>query len=187
MKPYRLPPRRLFNWLRRFRKRCGYGIHSPHAFQLVTGVIYESDSYYAYKEWPETAKNLSLREKDQKLLFRLANFSEAETALALGAEAETVMALFKKARPRLTHSETPDLLYVGKDSLENFRMEDLLPHFHDKTLYILQGIHANSKNRAVWQRLIEDERVRQSFDLYDFGIACFEQRLVKEDYTINYF
>ena len=35
-------------WLSRFRYRCGYGVHSPFAFSLITDVIYEKMPYYAY-------------------------------------------------------------------------------------------------------------------------------------------
>ena len=36
--------KRPFIWLRRFRHRCGYGVHSPFAFNLITQVIYENNS-----------------------------------------------------------------------------------------------------------------------------------------------
>ena len=35
-------------WLMRFRHRCGYGVHSPFAFNFLTGVVYERTPYYAY-------------------------------------------------------------------------------------------------------------------------------------------
>ena len=40
--------KRPFIWLSRFRYRCGYGVHSPFAFSLITDVIYEKMPYYAY-------------------------------------------------------------------------------------------------------------------------------------------
>ena len=42
--------KRPFIWLSRFRHRCGYGVHSPFAFNLITQVIYESTPYYKYKD-----------------------------------------------------------------------------------------------------------------------------------------
>ena len=42
--------KRPFIWLYRFRHRCGYGVHSPFAFNLITHVIYETTPYYKYKE-----------------------------------------------------------------------------------------------------------------------------------------
>ena len=41
--------KRPFIWLYRFRHRCGYGVHSPFAFNLITHVIYESTPYYKYE------------------------------------------------------------------------------------------------------------------------------------------
>ena len=45
--------KRPFIWLSRFRHRCGYGVHSPFAFNLITQVIYESTPYYKYKDHVE--------------------------------------------------------------------------------------------------------------------------------------
>ena len=42
--------KRPFIWLYRFRHRCGYGVHSPFAFNLITHVIYETTPYYKYRE-----------------------------------------------------------------------------------------------------------------------------------------
>ena len=51
-------------WLSRIRKRKGYGVHSPFAFDLVTNVLYNKEKYYAYEEmdrglrWWEKAAEL---------------------------------------------------------------------------------------------------------------------------------
>lgn len=51
--------KRPFIWLSRFRYRCGYGVHSPFAFSLITDVIYEKMPYYAY---------FSLKEEQKKMI-----------------------------------------------------------------------------------------------------------------------
>lgn len=33
---------RIWNWCSRFRHRCGYGVHSPSDFFLITSVVYEN-------------------------------------------------------------------------------------------------------------------------------------------------
>ena len=48
--------KRPFIWLSRFRHRCGYGVHSPFAFSLITDVIYEKMPYYAYSSLKEEQK-----------------------------------------------------------------------------------------------------------------------------------
>ena len=51
--------KRPFIWLYRFRHRCGYGVHSPFAFNLITHVIYESTPYYKYEELVTAQKKLA--------------------------------------------------------------------------------------------------------------------------------
>lgn len=51
--------KRPFIWLSRFRHRCGYGVHSPFAFNLITQVIYESTPYYKYKDLAIEQKKLA--------------------------------------------------------------------------------------------------------------------------------
>ena len=59
--------KRPFIWLSRFRHRCGYGVHSPFAFSLITQVIYESTPYYKYKDLAVEQKKLaSQKDKNWK-------------------------------------------------------------------------------------------------------------------------
>ena len=64
--------KRPFIWLSRFRHRCGYGVHSPFAFSLITDVIYEKMPYYAYS---------SLKEEQKKMLEVTGNLTSAEADL----------------------------------------------------------------------------------------------------------
>ena len=57
--------KRPFIWLARFRHRCGYGVHSPFAFHLITGVIYEKTPYYKYAALQEEEKRLDYRSKKE--------------------------------------------------------------------------------------------------------------------------
>ena len=59
--------RRIWNWCKRFRHRCGYGVHSPSDFFLITSVIYEKLPYYAYEELKKSNSSrrlLRYREKE---------------------------------------------------------------------------------------------------------------------------
>ena len=42
------------------------------------------------------------------------------------------------------------------------------------------------RNRVLWQRVLADERMRVSFDLYDVGIAFYDPKLQRQDYVINW-
>ena len=72
--------KRPFIWLSRFRYRCGYGVHSPFAFSLITDVIYEYTPYYAYHALQEEQRKKvrecgwsKSRGKINRFLFRLVN------------------------------------------------------------------------------------------------------------------
>lgn len=78
---------------RKIRHRKGFGVHSPFAYSLITKVIEETCSYYAYQQVDEvwrmqicnrlTPDDFKLRrpvsEKCGKLLFRLVNRFRPDT------------------------------------------------------------------------------------------------------------
>lgn len=79
---------RVWNWCRRFRYRCGYGVHSPSDFFLITFVIYEKLPYYAYVRLRELRRRVEhlphYREKVDKLLLRLVNHIRPSVLLEFG-------------------------------------------------------------------------------------------------------
>ncbi len=81
---------RALRWVWRFRKRRGYGVHSPFAFNLITGVFFEKGTYYAYAPLREWRKNFpaTTLERNDRLLFRLINEHQPRTGLIIGEAAE---------------------------------------------------------------------------------------------------
>ncbi|MBM6659237.1 hypothetical protein H6A67_11255 [Bacteroides gallinaceum] len=80
---------RIWNWCCRFRHRCGYGVHSPSDFFLITSVIYEKMPYYAfqllhYSREDEKDQLFHYREKTDRLLFRLVNYLQPASMLEIG-------------------------------------------------------------------------------------------------------
>lgn len=77
-----------WNWCRRFRKRCGYGVHSPSDFFLITFVIYEKLPFYAYERLGNIRRSCNdkpeHREKVDKMLFRLVNYLQPKSLLEIG-------------------------------------------------------------------------------------------------------
>lgn len=100
--------RRCWLWLCRFRKRCGYGIHSPFAFTLVTDVIYNNADYYAYTDILREDSFLSsligtheISSKDLRLLFRLCNQQEAQRIVCIGTHNEKIEQAFRAANSQV--------------------------------------------------------------------------------------
>lgn len=195
--------RRCLVWLCRFRHRCGYGIHSPFAFHIVRDVIYEEDAFYAYAPLAaEPATDSGLRPKDLRLLLRLANDHRPRTGILLGAETRDAQRYLQAGRNGCRFlvtearalsgksAELPeriDLCYAGRTEEWEQAAGQLLPRCHGGTLVIVRGIHCGKAARRTWRALQALTQVRVTFDLYDFGLAYFEERLNKQDYVINYF
>lgn len=93
-------------WMRcrRLSNRCGYGVHSPFAFNLITWVIYEKSPFYAYKELNEIRKRISKSKvrlnpaRVDKLLFRLVNEVHPRNILEIGMGPGLSTAYMAKAR-----------------------------------------------------------------------------------------
>ena len=96
--------RRPWIWLLRFRKRKGYGVHSPFAFSFIRGVVLEGGAYYAYAPlsllhpwWVRWGRLYPMT--CRRLLFRLANFAEPRTVRLL-TEDEVAKRYVRAAVPR---------------------------------------------------------------------------------------
>lgn len=198
--------KRPFVWIKRFRNRCGYGVHSPFAFDFITNVVYEKTPYYAYYELKQKveAREVAFKrdsEKTNRLLFRLVN--RMQPGVIIDAGDCSLSALYlqhaKKDAGYLSMSSLPDFfpektdkadfLYLHKYADVKFVREVLssfLPRAHSKSLFVIEGIHYSREMKALWRNVLEDERVSLTFDLYDLGILFFDKRKFKQHYVVNF-
>lgn len=108
--------RRPWIWLKRFRKRRGYGVHSPWAFSLIDGVILERGRYYAYDSlnklhpWPVRLLKLYPLQC-RRLLFRLANWVHPSSVLIIG-DAPIETAYIRAAVPEAEIKEVQEVQEV---------------------------------------------------------------------------
>ena len=88
--------KRPFIWLSRFRHRCGYGVHSPFAFNLITQVIYESTPYYKYRDLAIEQKKLAPKKQEpvkaRSSSPQIENFYDDDSEEQLGKEGLTAIA-----------------------------------------------------------------------------------------------
>lgn len=195
--------RRTWRRWRRIRHRCGYGIHSPFAFGLVTGVIYEREAYYAYAPLhalrPQHTE--ALCERDDQLLFRLINYHQPRSCFVVGAHAELTMQYLKagccncsfhhtdgaealcEQHPTQFPPETDMLCLIGCDTWTEWA-ERALQSDGSRCMIVISDIDADKGH--AWQHIIKNTRVRISFNLGHIGILCCEKRLNKQDFIIRY-
>lgn len=203
--------RRIWNWCRRFRHRCGYGVHSPSDFFLITSVVYEELPYYAYKELRKHPLPKSLphyREKVNRLLFRLVNHFRPDSLMEVGEGNGDAIRYMKEARTSmvavglkgLDKEETLhrmemelekrgriDFLHIAFTPYYKEVFEVAFPYLHDESCVVVGDIYASGERKAWWKQLTADERVRISLDLYDIGLLLFEKKRFKQNYVVNFF
>ena len=175
--------KRPFIWLYRFRHRCGYGVHSPFAFNLITHVIYETTPYYKYKELASEQKRL-MPQKDRawgyeslkvkRLLFRLVNYAQPATIVDAGMQAASSLYL-KAAKEGADYTAAADLseLFLESGASVDF-------------LYLHDYRRPEFVEEAVWRRISRHEKAGITFDLYDLGIIFFDKTRIKQDYIVNF-
>lgn len=190
---------RPWHWLLRFRKRCGYGIHSPFAFGFVTGVIYEKGEYYAYSSLPkpEHGAGCDFRLKDLRLMFRVMNYQRPAVCLCLDGEgaslAGSVLQYMQAGslRTRMLAYEEWNMgtqvdMIFGIGHWEQ-HIERLIPHLSAGGMVVVHDICSTREHREAWSRLKGAEQSTVTFDLRDFGIVFCRPELQRQDYVVNYF
>lgn len=174
-------------WLLRVRHRCGYGVHSPFAFHLITQVIYSPGRYYAYDRLDRlhspTERLLRPRRRAVcRLLFRLANFVQPGRICAPGAgdtERAYLQAGCRKAE--ITDRMAPDslLIYIYREADDDGQ----LPQVADGGVVVVDGLR---RHRALWQRLKASDIYQVTLDLHDVGLAFRRDGMQRDDYIVNW-
>lgn len=197
-------------WLRRFRHRRGYGVHSPFAFDFITRVLYEHTPYYKYEELRMSEKCLKCTKgpdwlyeslKVKRLLFRLVNYAQPATVVDAGKLAASSLYL-KAACERADYVGAADLseLFLEADIsvdflyLHDYRHPEFVEQVFEvcvsrttmRSLFVIEGIRYTPAMTALWNRLQKHERVGITFDLYDLGILFFDKSRTKQDYIVNF-
>ena len=202
--------KRPFIWLRRFRHRRGYGVHSPFAFDFITDVVFERSAYYKYKELRIREKQLKRGKgsdwlyeppKLKRLLFRLVNYARPETIVDAGRLSASSLYL-KAARVGADYVGATDLSGLFLEAgvpvdflyLHDYRRPDFVQQTFEvcvsrttgRSLFVIEGVRYTPEMTALWKRLRKHERVGVTFDLYDLGILFFDKSKAKQDYIVNY-
>lgn len=200
--------KRPFIWLSRFRHRCGYGVHSPFAFSLITDVVYEKMPYYAYsflkKEQKKKVKELGWKKgmrKVNRFLFRLVNRVQPETIVEVGRHSVSSLYL-QAAKPSAGYLFASDLSELFLDAgvpvdflyLNDYQNPSLMEEVYricvrrttPQSVFVLHGIHYSKAMKVLWKRLQADEQVGITFDLYDVGLLFFDKTKIKQHYIVNF-
>ncbi len=166
-------------WLRRFRHRKGYGVHSPFAYQFLRGVVYETNPYYIYNvldsELP-TWHRFRIR-RHLHLLTRCVNWHQPRLIVVPTAGVSVMKYLRAGCRKAECLRDWPE----GEVDFCFLEHPDdaLLQHIGKHTLLVMDNLR---QHREWFDRLPSVV----SMDLWDIGIAFFDPHYNKQHYIVNF-
>jgi hypothetical protein len=206
--------KRPFIWIKRFRKRCGYGVHSPSAFDFITTVIYEREQYYAYSDIKKAVEYKDIKAgegrakktKINHLLFRLVNRTQPQVIVEMGSPTTTTCYLkaakrdveyfstsTKTSEPQTIcqsiYQEKTNFLFIhyaeDPDKIRKV-IELCLPKLNKKSILVIEGICYDSSMKQLWKEIQDNKHAIVTYDLYDLGIVLFETGKTKQHYKVNF-
>ena len=62
----------------------------------------------------------------------------------------------------------------------------LLPHFHENSILILDDIHWSKGMNEAWQEIIRHPQITVSIDLFQIGLLFFRKEQAKEHFVLKY-
>lgn len=185
-------------FVRRFTHSRGFGIQSPSAYRFDREVINAHRLYDAYTDlkhaFPHEGR---LTLKLARLYFRIAHATQARQ-WALCTHRNDVYRAYIQAGCRMASlvdgDEESELGKVAASDVLVTTMEDdrwpmceaFVSRAHEHSMLIVEGIYASKKAKMRWKELVNDERTRVAFDLYDCGIIFFDHTKSKQLYIINF-
>lgn len=185
-------------FVRRFTHSRGFGIQSPSAYRFDREVINAHHPYNAYADLQHAFPNEDrLTLKLARLYFRIAHATQARQ-WALCTHRNDVYRAYIEAGCHTTilvdGDEVGEVDKVAASDVLVTTMEDdrwpmceaFVSSAHERSMLIIEGIYASKKAKMRWNELVNDERTRVAFDLYDCGIIFFDHTKSKQLYIINF-
>lgn len=199
-------------WLKRFRYRRGYGVHSPFAFDFITGVVYEHGIYYAYSGLDAlyglqvnrigcfVHLRKAYRRRCARLLFRISNYVHPDYILVLGRAERWIDGYLKNGciSANVVKCNTPEevidscffgktlLVYTVDVPLAVRALSALRGISAQSSVFLVDGIHAQKTATHEWHRFQQHPLVGITFDLYDLGVAFLDRERCKQHYLVNF-
>lgn len=185
-------------FMRRFTHSQGFGIQSPSAYRFDREVINAHHPYHAYADLKHVFPHEDrLTLKLARLYFRIAHATQARQWTLCTHRNDVYRAYIQAGCHAAIFVDGDGVGQVGKlaaaDVLVTTMEDDRWPmceafvsRAHERSMLIVEGIYASKKAKMRWKELVNDERTRVAFDLYDCGIIFFDYTKSKQLYIINF-
>lgn len=192
--------RNWLEWFLRFRYRCGYGVHSPFAFDFITGVVFERSCYYAYqkldREYPVGLwGRFSHMRKCRHFLFRLANYVHPDVFVCHSEITSDEFAYLSsgscqsewKGKEALSELHGKKILfYTNADKKNLFPLLKQLSEIVSSDSALLLRVKSREQRETCAQIISDSKYCGITFDLYDYLLVFFDRKRFKQHYKVNF-
>jgi len=96
---------------------------------------------------------------------------------------------FDDALPQLIQNNKKTLYFIDGNHHEQATIkyfEMIIDQITEESIIIFDDIHWSKSMENAWQRIIKDQRVPLSIDLFEMGIVFYLPRLKKEHFILRY-
>lgn len=179
--------------LHRYPRGRGFGVQSPNDYNFITKVVKgRLDKACCSAADMECSDVRGDNFKFVHLCYRVAQYLNPSNCMCLVPENENVRFYVVRAVPDVEitdeisdkSSEGRSLVILSPAEKYLKDTNELLGKTTENMWMIIDGIRKNEETYRMWQQITEDMRTRITFDLYHYGIICFDKKRYKQNYKI---
>ncbi len=178
---------------------------SPFLYNILTEVIEKDSMYYAFQDIEKGNKVSISQRKIGRIIFRLDNLLKLKNFLFINNKSDFSYLYASKVSSKnnilitdknieqqnsnitIYDDKKIDLgcLYIYSDN-SYLHYEKHKDKLSENSVMVVRGIHKSKSATADWLKIISNNSITQSIDLYNFGLVFFNKDLRKENYKIRY-
>jgi hypothetical protein len=176
-------------WLLRQLQSRGYGVHSPFAFGLITGVIRCPHAFYAFSDIRKALPQPNAVTGFNHLSFRLVHHFQAENILEInpGNGINTRFLTAPSPRVRCKTEASPgeryDAIFVNVDKNPLPDIPSLLSLSNPNAFWVIHPVNKGA-GKQFWTEIVQEEKARATFDAKETGIVFLRPDLHKKNYLV---
>lgn len=168
-------------WLKGMGHLRGFGIQSPTDFNFVTKVVDDKNHYPEYDR--VEGKDI----KTQELLLRIIRHFQPRRITIHDHLAENISKLVRLTGNNMeTGSRQPygDMVFLSPD--DQSVISDVLENSPSHATLVVLDLIKGKDNYLRWKKMIRNERVSVSFELWKLGVIILDKKYCDNHYIINF-
>lgn len=179
--------------LRRFPRGRGFGVQSPNDYNFITKVVKGHIDNTCCEDTDKDNEDIRRdKYKFVHLCYRVAQYLKPKQCVCLTSDEDNVSNYIEAAVPGVMieceyrkASDTNKCLVILSPATDYaMNVDKILSTATNNMWMIVDGIRTNDETYRSWLKITTDMRARITFDLYHYGIICFDRKRYKQNYKI---